>query len=164
MNGARYPERYFDEWNLGDRFVTGSAAITREEALEFAQRYDPQPFHLDDAAGAASVFGGLAASGWMTGAVTMRLIVDSGVMRGPGILGAGIDDLRWLAPVYPGDVLRVEGEVIGLSPNPNGKRLGRMRVRLVTINQDGTPVMTQIANLSAVMRPATRFDQLTALA
>lgn len=94
----QYPERYFDEGSVGDIFVTGEMTLTREECLEFARRYDPQPFHVNDAAGEASIFGGLAASGWLTGAATMRLIVDSGVMRGPGILGAGVDDLRWLAP------------------------------------------------------------------
>lgn len=154
----RYPERYFDEWNVGDRFVTGETTLMRDECLSFALRYDPQPFHVDDAAGEASIFGGLAASGWLNGAVTMRLIVDSGVMRGPGILGAGIDGLRWLAPVYPGDTLYVEGEVIGLVPNPDGKPFGRMRVRLDTFNQDGTRVMTQVANLSAIVRPPFAKD------
>lgn len=148
-----YPERFFDEWKLGDAFVTGDHTLTREECLDFARRYDPQPFHLDDAAAQASIFGGLAASGWLTAAITMRLIVDSGVMRGPGILGAGIDDLRWLAPVCPGDTLHVEGEVIALISDPGGKRFGRMRVRLITFNQRGERVMNQIANLSAMMRP-----------
>ena len=153
----RYPERFFDEWNVGDRFVTGETTLTRHECLSFALRYDPQPFHVDDAAGKASIFGGLAASGWLTGAVTTRLIVDSGVMRGPGLLGAGIDELRWLAPVYPGDTLHVEGEVIDLVPNRDGKRFGRMRFRLDTFNQHGTRVMSQVANLSTIMRPLVKL-------
>jgi acyl dehydratase len=149
----RYPERYFDELAVGDRFVTGEIPLTRETCLDFARRYDPQPFHLDDRAAAASIFGRLVASGWQTAAVTMRLVVDSGYMRGPGILGVGVDELRWSAPVYPGDVLHVEAEILELTTNPRGKRFGRMRVRLQTFNQNRECVMTQIANLSVAMRP-----------
>jgi len=147
-----YPERFFDDWHVGDRFVSGEATLSREECLDFARRYDPQQFHLDDAAAAASIFRALAASGWLTAALTMRLIVESGVMRGTGVIGAGVDELRWLAPVYPGDTLHVESEVVDLVPNPEGKRFGRMRVRNVTINQHGVAVMSQIANLTVSKR------------
>ena len=146
-------DRYFDEFAVGDSFVSATATIAKEESLEFARRYDPQPFHLDEGAGRSSIFGGLAVSGWLTCAITMRLIVECAVLRGPGIIGTGIDDLRWLAPVFPGDALTVEGEVIEMIPDPNGKRRGRMRIRLITIKQDGTRVLSQIANLTAIMRP-----------
>jgi len=148
----RHPERFFDDWRVGDTFVTGECTVTREECLDFARRYDPQAFHLDDAAAQASMFGRLVASGWLTAALAMRLIVDSGAMRATGILGTGIDELRWTAPVYPGDALHVEGEVIELTPNPDGKRFGRMRIRCAALNQRGERVLTQIANLTARMR------------
>ena len=149
----RYPVRFFDDFNVGDTFTTDAFPLTRDETLEFARQFDPQPFHLDDAAAQRSVFGKLSASGWHTAALTMRAIVKSGVMRGTGILGTGIDDLRWMAPVYPGDALHVEGEIVSLAPNPDGKPYGRIRVRLTTVNQNGVPVMSQIANLTAIKRP-----------
>lgn len=120
---ASYPERFFEDWNVGDSFVTADANVSREECLEFARRYDPQPFHLDDDAADSSVFRGLAASGWLTSAVTMRLVVESGVMRGSGILGTGVDELRWLAPVYPGDNLHVEAKSWNLRPIPAARVL-----------------------------------------
>ncbi len=99
------------------------------------------------------MFRKLAASGWQTAAITMGLIVRSGFLRGPGVLGIGIDDLRWLAPVYPGDTLHVEGEVVDLIADAAGKRRGRMRAQIYTINQDNVRVMSYIANLSVIMRP-----------
>ena len=147
-----YPERYFGEFAVGEKFVTPQMTLTREECLEFAKRWDPQPFHLDDAAAAASIFRKLSASGWHTAAAAMRLLVDSGFMRGPGLFGVGIDELRWLAPVYPDDTLHVEGEIIELIPNRAGKRFGLMRIDTRVINQNGVCVMSYIANLSARMR------------
>lgn len=148
-----YPERYFEDFRVGDKFRTPRASLTREECIEFARAYDPQPFHLKDAAAEASLFRKLAASGWLTAAITMGLIVRSGVLRGPAVLGIGIDDLRWLAPVYPGDTLHVEGEVLELIGDAAGKRRGRMRVQIDTINQDNVRLMSYIANLSVIMRP-----------
>jgi acyl dehydratase len=148
-----YPERYFEDFRVGDKFTTPSASLSREESIEFARAYDPQPFHLEDAAAEASLFRKLAASGWLTTAITMGLIVRSGFLRGPAVLGIGIDDLRWLAPVYPGDTLRVEGEVLELIGDTAGKRRGRMRVQIDTINQDNVRVMSYVANLSVIMRP-----------
>jgi acyl dehydratase len=150
---ASYPERYFDDFKVGDTFTTESVTLRSAESLEFAERYDPQPFHLDEEAGRASLFRRLAVSGWQTAAVTMRLIVRSGYLRGPGVIGTGIDELRWLAPVYPGDTLRVGGEILELLPDAAGKRRGRMRSRIHTYNQDNVEVMTYIANLSVIGRP-----------
>lgn len=149
-----YPERYFDDFKVGDTFTTDSVTLTLAESLEFANRYDPQPFHLDKAAGYASLFHQLAVSGWQTAAVTMRLIVQSGYLRGPGVIGTGIDELKWLAPVYPGDALHVGGEILELIADAAGKRRGRMRARIHTYNQEKVEVMTYIANLSVIARPA----------
>ncbi len=150
----KYPERYFDEFILGDTFETEPFTLSEKESLAFAHLYDPQPFHLDAQAAAASPFHELVASGWHTAAITMRLVVSSGVLRATGVIGTGIDDLRWLAPVVPGDTLHVRGEVIEKLPWPGKNERGTMRVRLHTINQSGIVVMSQIANIMMQTRPA----------
>lgn len=149
----RYPERYFDEFAVGDAFESDSFTLSEKESMAFAHLYDPQPFHLDPAAAAASPFHEIVASGWQTTAITMRLLVESGVLRATGIIGTGIDDLRWLAPVVPGDTLRVRGEVIEKVPWPGKKERGTMRIRLHTLNQNGVVVMSQIANVMVRTRP-----------
>ncbi len=146
------PERYFEDFQIGDAFETARFELSEKESLAFASLYDPQPFHLDSAAARAGVFGELTASGWQTTAITMRLIVQSGVLRATGIIGTGIDDLRWLAPVRPGDTLRVRGEVVEKAGWPGKKLRGTMRVRLHTLNQSDVVVMSQIANLMVAMR------------
>lgn len=140
-------ERYFEDFVVGETFETAAHTLTLEESLAFARAYDPQPFHLDADAAQASFFKRLVSSGWQTAAVTMRLVVQSGMLRATGVVGTGIDDLRWLAPVVPGDTLRVRGEVIDKQPWPGNKRRGTLRVRLLTRNQDDVVVMSQIANL-----------------
>lgn len=147
--------RYFEEFIVGDAFETVAFPLSEDESRAFADRYDPQPFHLDAEAARTSVFRELVASGWQTAAITMRLVVDSGVLRQTGIIGTGIDDLRWLAPVKPGDSLRVRGEIIDKLPWPGSKGRGTLRVRLHTVNQDDVVVMSQIANLIVPMRPAS---------
>jgi acyl dehydratase len=140
-------DRYFDDFAVGDTFETATVVVTAEDISDFARRFDPQPWHLDLATAAASPFGGLAASGWHTTALTMRLIVDSGFLRATGILGLGVDDLRWLKPVRPGDTLRVRGEVLSLDPPIGGKRTGIMRVQLTTIDQHDEAVQREVAIL-----------------
>jgi acyl dehydratase len=144
--------RYLYDFSVGETFETGEFTLTEEDSLAFARAYDPQPFHLYAGEAARSVFGELVSSGWQTAAVTMRLIVDSGVLRETGIVGTGIDDLRWLAPVKPGDTLRVRGEVVDATAWPSRADRGTLRVRLHTINQGGVVVMTQIANLVLPVR------------
>jgi acyl dehydratase len=141
------PERYFDEFQIGDAFETAAFTLSEKESLAFAHLYDPQPFHLDPQAAAVSPFRELVASGWQTAAITMRLVVESGVLRATGVIGTGIDELRWLAPVFPGDTLRVRGEVVEKLPWPGKKERGTMRVRLQTVNQNDVVVMSQIANV-----------------
>jgi acyl dehydratase len=146
--------RYLDEFIIGDTFESDAYTISREESLAFARSYDPQPFHLDDEAAARSMFQELASSGWQTAAVTMRLIVECGVLKETGIIGTGIDELRWLAPVKPGDALHVRGEIVEKAPWPGSTSRGTLRVKLATINGDGVVVMTQFANLIVPQRPA----------
>jgi acyl dehydratase len=147
--------RYLNDFAIGDAFETGDYAVTLEEALAFARSYDPQPFHLYAGEAVRSVFGDLVISGWQTAAITMRLVVDSGVLRESGVIGIGIDELRWLAPVKPGDVLRVKGEIVGLQPWASNQRRGTMRVALQTMNQDGVVVLSEIASLMLPVRTAT---------
>jgi acyl dehydratase len=151
---VKLPERYFDEFVVGDTFETDAFTVSEQEVLAFAHLYDPQPFHLDPEAAAASPFHELVASGWQTAAITMRLVVLSGVLRATGVIGTAIDDLRWLAPVLPGDTLRVRGELIEKVPWPGKKDRGTMRIRLQTVNQNNVVVMSQIANVMVRTRPA----------
>lgn len=144
--------RAFQDYHVGDTFETQRFTLTRELALEFAQMYDPQPFHLDDAAAQESFFGKLVASGWQTAAITMRLIVQSGLFEG-GVIGAGVEELRWTVPVVPGDTLMVRGEVVSTTPHPGGKPRGTVRFRMETINAEGTVVMTQFTNCVVPLRP-----------
>lgn len=147
--------RYLDEFTIGDVFESGTHTISHEDSLAFAHAYDPQPFHLDADAASRSMFRGLVSSGWQTAAITMRLVVDSGAMQQTGIIGTGIDELRWLAPVKPGDTLHVLGEIVDKAPWPGSKSRGTVRVKLTTVNGDGITVMTQFANLIVPVRPAS---------
>ena len=106
------PKLYLDDFSVGQVFRSGTRPVTEAEIKAFAQQYDPQPFHLDHEAAKATMFGGLAASGWHTMALTMRLLVDGGAPIAGGIIGAGGEDLRWPRPVRPGDELTVESEVL----------------------------------------------------
>lgn len=130
-----------------DRF--GRYEMTREEILEFAGRYDPQPFHLDDAAAAANpIFGKLAASGWHTASATMRMLVDEGAKYGGhSIGGASLDELRWLRPVYPGNVLSAENEVLEARRSESRPEIGMVKLRTTTFNQNNEPVMIMTANI-----------------
>ena len=136
-----------EDFAVGETFETASYTISLDESLAFARAYDPQPFHLDADAAGRAIFGELTCSGWHTTAIAMRLIVDSNVLRETGIIGTGVDELRWLAPVKPGDTLRVRGEIVEAIRSQRRPDRGTLRVRLVTVNQDGVAVMSQIANL-----------------
>ncbi|MEO7202644.1 MAG: MaoC family dehydratase [Candidatus Tumulicola sp.] len=138
---------------MGEVFETASVGVNATEILTFAESFDPQPFHLDEAAARAGFFGGLVASGWHTGALTMRLFVESGVMREIGVIGFGVDELRWLAPVAPGDELHLRGEVVEVRQRPHRPARGIVRIRIETVNQHGLTVMTQIPNLVVPARP-----------
>jgi acyl dehydratase len=133
-----------EDFSIGqvDRF--GAYAVGREESLAFAAAYDPQPFHLNDEAAAANpIFGRLATSGWQTAAMTMRMLVDHWQAGGGTSLGSpGIDELRFLKPVFPGDTLSVETEVLSLRPLASRPDRGVMTARTATLNQHGEPVLS----------------------
>lgn len=135
-----------EDFHVGQVERFGGYAVTREEVLAFARDYDPQPFHLDDAAAAASaIFGRLSASGWHTAAMTMRMLVDHNQALARQTLGSpGIDEMRWLKPVYPGDTLRVESEVIEVRASRTRPEMGIVKLRMTVFNQHDEPVMTQI--------------------
>jgi acyl dehydratase len=133
-------ERFFEDFAVGQKFHSGTIEITAARIKSFAAEFDPQPFHLDEAAAKQSLFGGLAASGWHTAAVTMRLLVDSDLKIAGGTIGAGGEELRWPQPVRPGDVLRVEAEVMDVRVSRSRPELGIVKVRLTTLNQDDKPV------------------------
>lgn len=136
--------RYLEDFQVGQVEETGGYVVTREEILDFARRYDPQPFHLDDAAGAATHFGGLVASGWHTAAVGHRLLVD-GLLKDTASLGSpGVDELRWLKPVRPGDTLRLRAECLEVKPSRSRPDMGSVRWRFELRNQAGEPVLSQI--------------------
>ena len=144
---------YLEDFSVGQIFRSGSRRITEAEIKTFAKEYDPQPFHLDDEAAKATMFGGLAASGWHTMALTIRLLVDGGVPIAGGIIGAGAEELRWPRPVRPGDDLTVESEVLEIRPSRSRPTQGLMKMRSTTLNQNGEPVQVFTANLVVPRRP-----------
>jgi acyl dehydratase len=147
--------KYFEDYEVGQRSSFGRYEVTREEVLEFAAKYDPQPFHLDDAAAAQTYFGRISASGWHTCAMTMRMLVDNMAKEKSAGLGSpGLDELRWLKPVYPGDTLRVEGEVIEVRPSQSRPEMGSTKNRLKVFNQHDEPVMTMVSIGLIRRRPA----------
>lgn len=130
---------YLDDLSVGQRFSRGSYAVTAEEIKDFASRYDPQPFHLDEELAAASFFAGLAASGWHTAAMTMRMLVEGGVPIAGGLIGAG-GELAWPQATRPGDILTVESEVLEITPSRSRSDRGVVTVRSETLNQRGEVV------------------------
>lgn len=139
--------RYFEDLAVGETASFGRYEVTREEVLDFAHRYDPQPFHLDDGAAAATHFGRLAASGWHSCAMTMAMLVEQMKAVPTASLGAGgIDELRWLKPVYPGDTLRCETELLDKRESATKPEVGFTRQRMKVFNQHDEPVMSFIAN------------------
>ena len=134
---------YFEDLEIGAESDFGSYAVTREEVLDFARKYDPQPFHLSDEAAAKTHFGRIAASGWHTCAMTMAVIARSVVDDEQAGLGSpGIDELRWLKPVYPGDTIHVRGKIISKTPSRSRPDIGSFRTETIVTNQDNVPVMT----------------------
>jgi len=148
--------RYLEDFAAGQTFGSGQLRIEKERAKTFAAEFDPQPFHLNEEAAANTLFRGLAASGWHTAAVTMRLLVDSEFKPAGGIVGAGFDELRWPRPVRPGDVLRVESEVLEVKPSKSRPEQGLIKVRTTTLNQNGEAVQIFVGNLIVPSRAAGR--------
>jgi acyl dehydratase len=151
-------ERYLEDFAVGQTFGSGRRRVDGERALAFAAEFDPQPFHLDAAAARRSIFGGLTVSGWYTAAATMRLLVESELKPAGGIVGAGLDELRWLRPVRPGDELHAECEVIEVRPSKSRPEQGLIKLRTSTLNQQDNPVMVFVVNLVVPRRNDVRKE------
>ncbi|HXR88268.1 MAG TPA: MaoC family dehydratase [Stellaceae bacterium] len=134
--------RYLDDFAVGEKFTTAEGAITEAMILAFAREYDPQPFHLDPVAAQQSIYGSLIASGFQTLALGFRLVWDTGIYAGSSLGSPGFDELRWLKPVRAGDRLRVEGEVIAITPSRSKPDRGIIRVAYRYLDQRGEPVLT----------------------
>ena len=135
--------QYLEDIQVGDKSSYGNYQVTREEVLEFASKYDPQPFHLDDEAAAKTHFGRISASGWHTAAMTMAMLVENlKKHRQAGLGSPGLDELRWLKPVYPGDTLRVESEITEVRPSRSRPEMGSIHSTVTVLNQDNVAVMT----------------------
>ena len=143
---------YLDDLRVGQRFTSGSYGMEAARIKEFAAEFDPQPFHLDEAAAEASVFKGLAASGWHTAAAAMRILVTGGLPFANGIVGLG-GEIAWPRPTRPGDTLHVESEIVEITPSRSKPQRGIVTVRSTMLNQSGEPVYQLTAKLLVVRRP-----------
>lgn len=135
-------QRYFEDYRVGEVFEFGDELVTEQEIVEFANRYDPQPFHVDPAAAMNSSFGGLIASGWMTAGIMMRMLVEHFISREAGMGSPGIDELRWLRPVRPGDRLRTRVTILETRRSSSKPDRGMVLTLDEVLNQDGDVVMT----------------------
>lgn len=145
---------YLEDLHVGQRFASGQYQMDADRIKEFAREFDPQPFHLDEEAGRRSVFGGLAASGWHTAAATMRLLVTGGLpFAGGGLVGLGAE-ISWIRPTRPGDTLRVESEILDISPSRSKPNQAVVKVRSITLNQDGERVQVLTSKMLVFKRPA----------
>ena len=139
--------QYFEDLEVGARAQFGSYAVTRDEVIAFAQKFDPQPFHLSDEAAAQTHFGRLSASGWHTCAMAMAMLVENlSADRQAGLGSPGLDELRWLRPVYPGDTLRCETVLIEKRLSASRPEMGIFKSRMTVFNQDGVAVLSMISN------------------
>ena len=140
-------EKYLEDFAPGQAYRSRRIRVERDRIRAFASEFDPQPFHLDEDAARRSLFGGLAASGWHTAAITMRLLVESDFRPAGGIVGAGFEELRWPLPVRPDDELSVEAEVLEVRASKSRPRQGLIKLRATTRNQKGEAVQIFVGNL-----------------
>ena len=145
--------RYFEDLQVGDKFSTAVHEMTAADIIAFGRQFDPQPFHTDPAAARSTLFGQLVASGWHTAAVSMRLMVQGEMGLDGGVIGQGVEGLRWPRPVRPGDRLQVVSEIAELKPAPGRPDRGLIRLRCRTQNQDGKIVQDMTATLLVARRP-----------
>ncbi|GAA4492659.1 MaoC family dehydratase [Gluconacetobacter tumulicola] len=147
---------YLEDFAVGQIFRAGPVRIGEIEIKRFANTFDPQPFHLDDDEAKSSFFRGLAASGWHTAAITMRLLLESDLRPAGGIIGAGFDELRWPRPVRPDDELRIEAEVREVIPSRSKPEQGMIKLQTTTLNQNDEPVQVSVGNLVVLRKIAAR--------
>jgi len=145
--------RYLEDFAAGQTFGSDRLKIDSARIKAFAVEYDPQPFHMEEAAARDSMFRGLVASGWHTAALTMRLLVGGDLRPAGGLIGAGVDELRWPKPVRPGDELRVESEILEVRPSKSRPEQGLIKLKTTTLNQNGEAVQVFIGNLVVQRRP-----------
>ena len=150
--------RFLEDFAAGQKFGSRRVRVEAERVKRFAAEFDPQPFHLDEEAARASFFGGLAASGWHTAAMTMRLLVESELDPAGGIIGAGFDEFRWPRPVRPGDELHLEIEVLEVRPSRSRPQQGLVKLRTTTLNQHGEAVQVSVGNLVVPRRGLAKSD------
>ena len=146
--------RHLEDFHPGETIELGSRSVDRDEIIEFARKYDPQPFHVDEEAGRRSIYGGLIASGWHTVAMLMRLLVDTVASRSAGMGSPGIDQIRFLRPVRPGDTLSARMIVLDVVPSRSKADRGHVRASYEVFNQHGDKVMTMIGLGIYGRRPA----------
>jgi acyl dehydratase len=139
--------QYLDDLAAGQKYGSGSLKIDADAIKRFAAEFDPQPFHLNEQEAAGTLFQGLAASGWHTAALTMRLLVTSEFKPAGGVVGASLDELRWPCPVRPGDVLSVETEVLEVRPSKSRPEQGMVKVRVTTYSQKREVLQRYVGNL-----------------
>lgn len=151
---------YYEDLVVGAKSSFGHYEVTREEVLDFARKYDPQPFHLDDEAAAKTHFGRLSASGWHTCAMTMSMLVENMKSnRQAGLGSPGMDSLRWIKPVYPGDTLRVESQILEKRRSKSRPEMGLFKTQTTVFNQNDEPVMSMVSNgLIAVRDPSSPIE------
>ncbi len=147
--------RYLEDFEPGQKFESGRLIVDRERIMSFGAEFDPQPFHVSERTASESFFKGLAASGWHTAAMTMRLLVEGELKPAGGIIGAGFEELRWPRPVRPGDELRVESEILEVRASKSRPEQGLIKVKTTTLNQNGEPVQVFVGSLIVPRRPAS---------
>ena len=151
--------QFYEDLAIGQKQAFGRYEVTREEVIEFASKYDPQPFHLDDEAAAATHFGRLSASGWHTCAMTMAMLVENlRANRQAGLGSPGIDQLRWKKPVFPGDTLRCESVVIEKRRSGSRPEMGIFKSSLTVFNQNDEPVLEMVSNGLISTRDPEGYD------
>ncbi len=144
---------YLEDLAVGQVYESGTVDITADGIKAFAREFDPQPFHLDEEAAKGTIFAGLAASGWYTASLTMRMLVTGKLHIAGGLVGAGVEEIRWPRPVRPGDVLHARSEVVSVRVSQSRPDRGIVQLRTTTLNQDDQAVQMMVANLVVPRRP-----------
>jgi acyl dehydratase len=152
--------RYLEDYAVGQTFGSRRIRVEKERIRAFAFEFDPQPFHLDEETATATIFHSLAASGWHTAAMTMRLLVDGDLKPAGGIVGLGFEEFRWPRPVRPGDELYIESEILEIEQSKSRPEHGRIKVRTTTFNQRGEAVQVQVGILLVASKLASGADDI----